>query len=283
MMRLADYLARIDYQGPVAPTLECLTAIHRQHLLHVPYENLDVQLGRKLDQDIERIFEKIVHRRRGGWCYEMNGLFGWALGEIGFDVMRMVGGVMRKSIGDETFGNHLVLAVRLDRTYIADVGLGNGLVEPVALEAERFEQGHRRFRLEPLGENVWRFHNFEGAMPSDFDFIHAPADEGVLSRKCVELQEDPESLFRQNLLCFRATNQGVLFLLGRLLMSYDKLESTRRLLASEEDLVSTMADAFGLEDIDAARLWPSVQARHEALFGAATAADISANPTEADS
>ena len=84
-MKLDDYFARIDYRGPVAPDLACLRAIHRQHLLAIPYEDLDVQLGRPLDLDPERIFEKLVARRRGGWCYEMNGLLEWALTEIGFD------------------------------------------------------------------------------------------------------------------------------------------------------------------------------------------------------
>lgn len=92
LMKLHDYLARIEYRGPLATDLACLSAIHRQHLLAIPYEDLDVQLGRPLDLDPERIFEKIVTGRRGGWCYEMNGLLCWALREIGFEVQRMVGG-----------------------------------------------------------------------------------------------------------------------------------------------------------------------------------------------
>ena len=109
-MQLTDYLTRIDYHGTVAPTLACLNAVHRHHLLNIPYENLDVQLRRPVDQDIERIFEKIVHRRRGGWCYEMNGLLCWALREIGFDVMRMTGGVGRKE--RLTRDNNLSMAQR---------------------------------------------------------------------------------------------------------------------------------------------------------------------------
>ena len=95
-MKLDDYLARIEYRGPVAPDLACLTAIHRQHLLTIPYLDLDVQLGRLVYLDPERFFEKIVAGRRGGWCYEMNGLLCWALREIGFEVTRMVGGVGRR-------------------------------------------------------------------------------------------------------------------------------------------------------------------------------------------
>jgi N-hydroxyarylamine O-acetyltransferase len=81
-----------------------------------------------------------VTRRRGGWCYEMNGLMDWALREIGFKVTRMAGGVMRASVGDGVVGNHLVLKVDLDRPYLADVGFGDGLVEPIPIEPGRTKQ-----------------------------------------------------------------------------------------------------------------------------------------------
>jgi len=75
-MQLEDYLLRIGYKGEIQPDLNCLTQIHRCHALSVPYENLDVQLERPLDQDIERIFYKIVSCKRGGWCYEQDGTVG---------------------------------------------------------------------------------------------------------------------------------------------------------------------------------------------------------------
>lgn len=266
-MNLADYLKRIDYQGPVTPDLDCLKAIHHQHLLNIPYENVDVQLRRPLDLDLERIFEKIVHRRRGGWCYEMNGLLDWALRQIGFDVMRLTGGVSRKEKGDEVLGNHLVLNVNLDEPYIADVGLGNGLVEPIPLRQDRFRQGYREFRLELLDDEIWRFHNFPGAIPLDFDFIFGPADEALLSRTCSSLQSDPDSMFRQNLICQRLRSDGVHLLLGRVLIFFSESGQTKTVLNSAEELNDTLLSVFGLSDGDTLELWPDVVARHEVLFG----------------
>jgi N-hydroxyarylamine O-acetyltransferase len=266
-MKLADYLTRIDYQGSITPDLDCLKAIHQQHLLNIPYENLDVQLRSPLDLDIERIFEKIVHRRRGGWCYEMNGILDWALREIGFDVMRMTGGVARKAEGDETLGNHLVLKVEIGEPYVVDVGLGNGLVEPIPLREGRFEQGHREFRLEPLGEDLWRFHNFAGAIPSDFDFIFAPADESLLAKSCDSLQSDPDSMFRQNLICQRLQPDGVHLLLGRVLIFLTEQGSEKTILSSGDELAESLSGVFGLNDVDTRDLWPDVVARHETLFG----------------
>ena len=110
-MDIDAYLARIDLSWPLPPTLETLTVVHRAHLRAIPYENLDVQLGRPVTIERPAIFEKIVSRHRGGWCYEMNGLLGWALGELGFRVTRVAGAVMREAMVDAFIGNHLVLKV----------------------------------------------------------------------------------------------------------------------------------------------------------------------------
>ena len=70
-MKLQAYLDRICYRGLPEVNFETLQAIHRQHLLHIPYENIDVQLRRPVSLEIEPTFDKIVMRNRGGWCYEM--------------------------------------------------------------------------------------------------------------------------------------------------------------------------------------------------------------------
>ncbi|MDA1077254.1 MAG: arylamine N-acetyltransferase, partial [Proteobacteria bacterium] len=165
-MDLAAYLQRIDFQGEPKVDLPTLCAVHRQHLLQIPYENIDVQLGRPLDFDRERIFSKLVTAHRGGWCYEMNGLLEWALQEIGFDVVRMCGGVMRAERGDAQMGNHLVLRVDLDQTYLIDVGFGDGLYEPIPLAVGTYRQRSLNYRLELMNDGLWRFHNHSASRVS---------------------------------------------------------------------------------------------------------------------
>src|SRR6185503_6394389 len=99
-MDLQAYLDRIGFAGEARPDLATLTALHRAHLLAIPYENLDVQFGTPVTIEPAAAFEKIVTRGRGGWCYEMNGLFGAALDEIGFQVTRLAGGVRRDLMGE---------------------------------------------------------------------------------------------------------------------------------------------------------------------------------------
>ena len=271
-MKLDDYLARIEYLGPVAPTLACLTEIHRQHLLAIPYEDLDVQLGRALNLDIERTFEKVVVRRRGGWCYELNGLLGWALEEIGFEVTRLLGGMLRSLRGDDAMGNHLVLRVELDGPVIADTGMGDGVLEPMRLEAGRGVQADRQFRFEELGDGYWRFHNHPGTAPADFDFMPAStADEDRLARICGNLQND--SIFTKNLICMQPDGTGSRkALIGRALALPGE---EKRLLEDGDDLCDALATVFGLRDPEFRSLWPQVVARHAELFGDGMPATVS--------
>ncbi|MBL8045525.1 MAG: arylamine N-acetyltransferase, partial [Anaerolineales bacterium] len=80
------YLQRIGYTGSLTPTAETLRGLHRAHLYNVPFENLDIALGRPIILEETKLFEKIVRQHRGGFCYELNGLFAWLLRQLGFSV-----------------------------------------------------------------------------------------------------------------------------------------------------------------------------------------------------
>lgn len=91
MTTIKDYFERIGYSGEHSPSLATLEAVFRAHVGAIPFENLDVQLGRPVSLDVSAIQTKLVAARRGGWCFEQNGLLGWALGELGFSVRRVSG------------------------------------------------------------------------------------------------------------------------------------------------------------------------------------------------
>jgi N-hydroxyarylamine O-acetyltransferase len=118
-------------------------------------------------------------------------------------VMPMTGAVMRAQRGPSAIGDHLVLCVELDEPYLADVGLGDGPIEPLPLKEGSYQQGWRRLRLERLADGWWRFHNAEIAFPPSFDFQYCPADWKVLQQKCHWQQTSPESRFVQNAICLR--------------------------------------------------------------------------------
>ena len=273
LMDIDRYLARIglDHQPPA--TLAGLTAIHAAHLLAIPYENLDVQLGRPVSLAMPAIYDKIVNRHRGGWCYEMNGMLGWALGELGFRVTRATGAVMREMAGTVVEANHLVLRVALEEgVYLADVGVGGGPLDPMPVVEGPFTSHGFTYGLERADGDWWRFRNAPNNAPPSFDFNLAPADEARFAAQCAALQSEPHSHFVLNLFCFRHKGDSILMLRGRVLRTLRADGSyTDRLIEDAGDLVGTFRVDFDLDVPEAASLWPKICARHDALTEAEAA------------
>ena len=268
-MDIETYLKRIGLSGPQSPTLDTLKRVHAAHLRAIPYENLDVQFGRPVTIERPAIYDKIVNRGRGGWCYEMNGLLGRALDELGFKVTRATGAVMRELVGDTTLRNHLVLKVELDEgLYLADVGFGDGPIEPIHIVEGDFTSGGLPFSLTRLNSDWWRLRNHPyGGAPS-FDFNLAPVDEALLAAKCDEQQFSPDSHFVLNLFCFRFRENGVVGVRGRVVRRVTPDGHDDRILNSADELVRFFDEELDLRDPELASLWPKICARHDVVMAA---------------
>jgi N-hydroxyarylamine O-acetyltransferase len=138
---LDAYLARVGYQGGLAPTLETLEGLHLAHATRVPFENLDILLGRPIRLDLEGLQAKLVRDRRGGYCFEQNTLLAAALGRVGFRVTTLAARV-RWGATRVLPRTHMLLTVDLDEgPWLADVGFGgDGLLKPIALSPGREER-----------------------------------------------------------------------------------------------------------------------------------------------
>jgi arylamine N-acetyltransferase len=135
MLNVPAYLRRINYAGTAAPTPETLREVHRAHLFAVPFENLDIHIGRKIVCDEDTFLHKIVNERRGGFCYELNGAFAALLRALGFQVTLLSARVARSDGSDSPEFDHLTLRVDLDEPWLVDVGFGDSFLEPLRLEA----------------------------------------------------------------------------------------------------------------------------------------------------
>ena len=270
-MDLSAYLTRIGYAGDLTPTRETLAAVQRAHLLAIPYENLDVQLGRPRTTAVAEAYAKMVGGRRGGWCYDMNGLLGWALKEMGFSVRRLATGVYRSGSGDEAVGNHLVLRVDFeDGLLLADAGLAGGPFTPYPAVEGEFSAHGFNFRLEAVEDGWWRLHNHPAGMAPNFDFHLERTDEAALSRVCQHLQTDPQSIFVQNLVCQKFTPDGEIQLRGRVLRRTTPAGVDESVLGSADEFMALLGSEFDIDEPEAAGLWPRICERHAELFAAST-------------
>ena len=133
---LDAYLARIGYGGPLTPSAGLLRALHEAHAAAVPFENLDILLGRPIRLDVEALQAKLVAGRRGGYCFEQNALFAAALGRLGFRVTPLAARVRTGTTAVRP-RTHMLLRVDLpEGLFLADVGFGgDGPVHPLPLAA----------------------------------------------------------------------------------------------------------------------------------------------------
>lgn len=265
-MNLRDYFARIAWSGPTAPSLDTLGALLRAHNHTVPFENLDVQLGNSLTTDVEDAYYKIVNGGRGGWCYEQNGLFGWALSQIGFDVQRIAASVMRAHRGPTSHANHLTLLVSLphdDGRWLVDVGFGGSMLQPIQLLEDTHYHAPFTIGLRQLDDGSWQFWESRGDDKFSFDFEDRPADEHAMSVRCHYLQTSPESGFVQKLVCQLRRPDAHVVLRGRIFSVVTKDGKRERLLDSADELVATLRDEFKLVVPETAGLWGKICERHE--------------------
>ena len=264
-MRIDDYLARIAYSGPLEPTPAVLEALLRAHALHVPFENIDVQLGKRLTTEPDAAYDKIVTRKRGGWCYEQNGLFGWALSRLGFEVTRIAAAVMRAERGAVADFNHLALLVRTAESgerWLVDAGFGGSMISPIRLRAGTYEQHPFCIGLRRLDGDRWQFWEDAGDGEFSFDFATEPADEAGLARKCRYLQTSPDSGFVQSLVAQRRLPAAHMTLRGRVLSQVGPDGLTSRVVGSPGELTTLLRDRFHLDVPEVSVLWPRIKRRH---------------------
>ena len=265
-MTLTDYFKRINFDDEARPDLTTLIALHKAHQNAVPFENIDVQLGRPLTLNVEESYNKIVRHHRGGWCYEMNGLMGWVLEEIGFSVARLSAGVMREVHGDEKLGNHLCLLVQLDQPYLVDVGFGGSLIAPIPLKESELENTPYIIRLKSVDGDFWRFSEQAYGEPFSFDFNPNLRDENLLAENIQYQQSSPNSPFVQNLVVQRRQDDKHFSLRGRVLTSKTTLGEDKQILKSPEHLVDVLMSYFDLNVPEITSLWQAICTRHKQLF-----------------
>ena len=243
------YLDRIEYRGPRDRDLETLKQLHLAHLLHVPFENLSIHSGELIALDDTALFEKIVTRRRGGFCYELNGLFAALLRELGFEVAMLSARVANDEGEFSRDFDHMTLMVALNGArWLADVGFGDSFVEPLNLDGSEQRQRGNRFRVTKDGHEGFlleRAINDEEWKPQ-YRFTLTPYQYPDYEEMCRYHQTSPESHFTQKRICSRLTTEGRISLSDMRLIVTEKGFRSERELESQKEYAELLRDSFSI-------------------------------------
>jgi N-hydroxyarylamine O-acetyltransferase len=242
----AAYLARIHYEGSFEPSLATLRALHAAHLRTVPFEDIDVYLKRPVDLSTPALFEKIVRRNRGGFCYELNGLFAELLRELGFPVTLLNAQVSRKEAGFGPAFDHLALLVELERPWLADVGYPRSPLTPLALDTDQPQESDGvSYRLSREQDSRCLFQRTAEGWVPEYRFDLQPRRIEDFVETCRFHESSPESPFYGWLGCTIVTHDG------RVTLSDDKLVVRSNGIRTETAVVnseisSILASRFGI-------------------------------------
>jgi N-hydroxyarylamine O-acetyltransferase len=216
-------------------------------MLSVPFENLDIPLGRPIEMDLDAFFDKIVTRRRGGFCYELNGLFGWLLRELKFPVATLSARVLDGGRVGPDF-DHMLLLVRLEQRMIADVGFGDSFLEPVPMDGDEHVEGDRTYHV---AESEWALTLERQTAGADWEpqyaFNGAPRRLSDFTEMCRWQQTSPDSHFTQKTICSLPTGDGRITLSNDRLIETKAGKKTERAVTSHGEYRELLRTRFGIE------------------------------------
>lgn len=255
---LDAYLARIGYTGPASePSQALLEALHRAHLATIPFENLDIMLGRGVKVDLGSIQDKLVRARRGGYCYEHGQLFGAALQRLGFSVDRLLArvGPDGEPMRPRT---HLTLRVRAGSgVWLADVGFGSSppaplsLRQPLGAGAPQEVDGWTYDIVPDESDGTWKLRELQGA---DWVTLYRVEDQRVYPPDVVMSNHYtstyPESWFTTQPILVRREPGAIRSLLGRVYTVTTPGHVKDRRTLTDEDFAAVLTDVFALRFTD---------------------------------
>jgi N-hydroxyarylamine O-acetyltransferase len=220
-------------------------------MLSVPFENLNIGLKRPIRLKEDALWNKIVLQKRGGFCYELNGLFAWLLKQVGFDVTYLNARVYNREGQLGIDFDHLALLVQMPGQsghWLADVGFGDSFTEPLSFEEQEEQvQGLRAYRLEktPEGYITWQ-KNYDGSWMRQYFFDLQPRNYPVdYEVACLYHQTSPKSSFTRGSIISRATPDGRVSLEdGRLILTTNGQRSERS-VENKEEYQALLQEYFG--------------------------------------
>ncbi len=250
-MKTEKYLQRIGAeQITFVPNLENLKHLQRQHLLNIPFENLDIHWKKPIDLKSESLYRKIVENKRGGFCYELNGLFFELLRKTGYKSKRVSA---RVSDGKGNFGqefDHLAIVTRIEgEDYLVDVGFGDFFAEPIkfVLDEEQTD-ANGTFLIKRFDEKYFEVAKKNGeSFISQYIFTPREREIYEFEDMCLFHQTSPDSHFTQNKVCSLMRAGGRKTLTDKRFITTKATQKEEITINSEEEFAEILESKFGIK------------------------------------
>lgn len=248
-VNVENYLSRISFPDEPQVNIRTLASLHRHHIQCVPFENLDIHYGRKISLEISHIEEKIIANRRGGFCYEQNGLFCELLRQLGFEVKM----ISARVSGDTEYGpefDHMVLVVELGEEWLVDVGFGDNFWEPIKLKVGEVQEDPAGFyRIEKHDSNYLRMESSKDKVTFSPQYIFTETEREIEDYEgmCEYHQTSPESHFTRERVCTLATGTGRITLRDNHQIETIDGQKTITEVMNEEEYARILKERFEIE------------------------------------
>lgn len=242
------YLSRLKIRRD-EPSLPYLRKLHSAHIHQIPFENLDIHYNRKIILDYRKIFKKIILDGRGGFCYELNGLFYHLLDHLGYDCI-VISAQMKNEDGYDKEYGHMAISVRiLDQTWLVDVGFGNAFSYPKLLEAGKVQMDYTtywRFEKDP-DENFILQYSFDASIYHTKYLLKLEEKQLIqFMEMCEYHQMSPLSRFTQGKLITIKSTEGRITLTDRKLKITRLGETRESPILNEDEFLSKLDQYFSI-------------------------------------
>ena len=243
------YLKRISYTGQVVPNEKTLSRLHENHVLYVPFGNLDVHYNKRFGLELNKLYEKVVVGFRGGFCYELNALFNIKLSSSGFKSYLIAARIFdgHGNLGPEY--DHMCIYVNTGKKYLVDVGFGDLFTKPLEIKDGTQSDGRNLFKIERSNDQ-----NFVLSMCSDQINFHKKYIFNLnevqihsFNEICSDKQTNPLSYFVKNTICTKPTAAGRLTLFNGKLTEKRDHERITRLVSNDDELRDALKTFFEIE------------------------------------
>ena len=235
--------------GDLTPTLQVLKKLQKAHLLKVPFENLDIIAKIPIDLNTEKLYHKIVINNRGGFCYELNGMFFYLLKTIGFKVKMVSGRVYNKKKGYGAEFDHMAIITRIKKNdYLTDVGFGEFAFAPLKIEVNKVQEDRRGiFKIEEYDSKYLKVskHDTNKWIP-EYIFSMQSRELNEYENMCYYHQTSSDSHFTWKRICSLPTEKGRITITGNTLNITEGEDHTEKHINNENELKKYLKEYFSM-------------------------------------